>query len=1023
MSYIGKLHLKLFSRFQVMDNEVALTSILRPRAQRLLVYLLLHRHAPYTRESIAFTLWPDCSEKEALGTLRRALSELRVALPSLVEGEWIMSARGELSWNSHAPYWLDLEVFEQLIRQAIPAALHQAVALYTGDLLAEWDEEWVLVERERLRQLQLNTLRQLVGHHRALAEYETTLRLAHQALALDPLAEAIYRELIALHYEAGDRAAALAEYDRLRTLLHDELGVEPMTETQALRAAIVQGAPLPTSEISVVGPMLAAPADQAQPSLMGREAEMAQLSALWENTAVARGRFALISGEAGVGKSHLALSLTNYVAQRGGLALIGHCYEFERALPYQAIVEMLRSAAHLLRQADLPLVHRAVLARLIPDVLGLAGSPVEEVTVSPDEVRAQLFEAILQAFLALARSQPLLLLFEDVHWAAESTLDWLTYIAPRLSASRLLVVITYRTDEVGAEHALARLGRRFASEGTVSTVALKPLSREVNREWVAHLSGLEESLAIPVADRLFAETAGNPFFLQEIVRGLIEAGQIFVSEGRWVGAFVEAAPGAVVPLPESLRETIRARLERLTEMARTFLRVAAVAGRVFEYELVRHAEGWADELALGALEELLARGFIREGEGKGGFAFAHHLVQEAIYADLTTPRRTYLHRRLAEAIQALQPDDFETLAHHFIVAGERDMAIEYSRRAAQRAEALYAYEEAIPHLRTALDLLEGGEQLETGLVLLEELADNYRLLRQGVEAISTYQAALDLWPSLKEADKIMAVRLHRKIFQTTAAMWQGTQFQHSEFASQVSAALRAKIDDLLPFVEGEPSHPEIVRLLKARAVDALTFRFPSEWDEAVDYALAAVVAAERLDAPVELSSALTTLANVYGAGGLLRECVEVVLRALALSRDPRFDDVRERIHILIGAGSALVHVGEYIRAVPYFQEAASLADQIRAVHDQNQALSLLHECWFRLDRWDEMFKTEERRRALQQLYPLERVGAPCFAIGLSAAVHALRGEFDQAKSLREESYAIMTGISGPPERWRRSHHY
>jgi tetratricopeptide (TPR) repeat protein len=214
-----------------------------------------------------------------------------------------------------------------------------------------------------------------------------------------------------------------------------------------------------------------------------------------------------------------------------------------------------------------------------------------------------------------------------------------------------------------------------------------------------------------------------------------------------------------------------------------------------------------------------------------------------------------------------------------------------------------------------------------------------------------------------------------------------------------------------------------VRLLKALAVDALTLRFPSEWDEAVDYALAAVVAAERLDAPVELSSALITLASVYGAGGLLRERVEVALRALALSRDSRFDDMRERIHILIGAGGALVHVGEYTRAAPYFQEAADLAGQIRAVHDQNRALSLLRQGWFRLDRWDEMFKTEERRRALQQLYPLERVGAPGFAIGLSAAVHALRGEFDQAKSLREESYAIMTGVSGPPERWKRSHRY
>jgi predicted ATPase len=148
----------------------------------------------------------------------------------------------------------------------------------------------------------------------------------------------------------------------------------------------------------------------------------------------------------------------------------------------------------------------------------------------------------------------------------------------------------------------------------VSTISLKPLSREANRAWVAHLSGLAEPLAVQVADRLFVETVGHPFFLEEIVRGLIEAGQIFASGGRWVGAFVEAASDAVVSLPESLRETIKARLERLTETARTFLRVAAVAGRVFD-ELARHAEGWAEELAWGALKSV-ARGFIREGEAK-----------------------------------------------------------------------------------------------------------------------------------------------------------------------------------------------------------------------------------------------------------------------------------------------------------------------------------------------------------------------------------------------------------------------
>ncbi len=698
------LQLKLFGYLEVNDDARPLVRRLTPRARRLLAYLLLPRQISLSRENIAFTLWPDNSEQAALGILRRALNDLRTILPSSGEGGWFIAAGGEVRWNLAAPYWLDIEVYERLIQQATSAALHEAIALYTGDLLLGFDDDWVLVERERLRQFQLNTLRQLVAHQRALGDYGAALALARQALALDPLAEAVFRDVIALHYQVGDRAAALAEYARLRTMLRDELGVEPMAETQALLAAIIQGTPLPVPPSSASDLVLVSPARPTLPRLIGREAEMSELNELWENARVGHGRIVIVSGEAGVGKTLVAFSLADDAAQQGGLALVGHCYEFESTLPYQAIVEMLRSAANVLRHTDLLSTHRVMLARLVPEVVGVTSPPAGEPGISSDELRIQLFEAILQAFLALAHHQPLLLFFEDAHWAVESTLDWLTYIAPRLDASRLLVVITYRTGEVGAQHALARLEQRFAREGIVSVLPLERLSREANRDLVAHLSGLGVEQVVPLADRLYAGTAGNPLFLRELVRGLIEAGQIKLDQGQWRGAFIEAESDVAALIPKSLRATITARVERLTEIARMFIRAAAVAGRVFDYEIVRHVGDWPEELALGALEDLLARGFVRspQGEATNGFAFAHHLVQEAIYADLTTPRRAYLHRRLAEAIQALRPNDFESLAYHYAHAGEQDRARSYYVQAGNRARELLAMNDTAMHYRAAL---------------------------------------------------------------------------------------------------------------------------------------------------------------------------------------------------------------------------------------------------------------------------------------------------------------------------------
>jgi DNA-binding SARP family transcriptional activator len=708
------LRLKLFGHLEVSDGAVALEGRLRPRARRLLAYLLLHRQAPSVREQVAFALWPDSSEPEALGTLRRALSDIRAALPPPEAGEWISVTRSALRWSNDAVYSLDVEAFERSIQQATPAALHDAVALYAGDLLVDLDDDWVLVERERLRQVQFLAVLRLVAHHRALSEYDTAVGLARHALALDPLAESVHRELIALHYLAGDRASALAQYERLRALLHDEIDVEPMAETQALRAIIIQGAALPVAPIAQ--PLATLTAHASHP-LIGRAAEIDWLSALWEGAATGRARLVIISGEAGVGKTRLTRGLADYVTRRGGLALVGHCYEFERALPYQAIVEMLRGATNQLRHANLAPAHRAALARLAPDLLGAAGVPATAIEISAEEVRAQLYEALLQVFLTLARGQPSLLIVEDAHWAGESTLDWLTYIAPRLQASRLLVIITYRTDEVGATHALARLRQRFAPEGLSAALSLTPLSREAHHELVTQLSGLSPASAASIAERLFAETAGNPFFLYELVRGLLESGQIMAQAGHWTGSFVTAdltAGDAALPLPDSLRTTIDTRLGRLNEMSRMFLSLAAVAGRVFDYQIVRRAGGWAEEQALEALEDVLARGFVLACDASSTFAFAHHLVREIIYSGLTAPRRAYLHRRLAETLAqaASRQPPASTLAlagqitQHALRGKDDALIFQWAPRAAEYALGQYAYADALSALELASDALD-----------------------------------------------------------------------------------------------------------------------------------------------------------------------------------------------------------------------------------------------------------------------------------------------------------------------------
>jgi tetratricopeptide (TPR) repeat protein len=482
-----------------------------------------------------------------------------------------------------------------------------------------------------------------------------------------------------------------------------------------------------------------------------------------------------------------------------------------------------------------------------------------------------------------------------------------------------------------------------------------------------------------------------------------------------------APPG--VALPDSLRETIAARVDRLPEAARVFLQAAAISGRVFDYRVIRAAGGWPEETALAALDDLLSRQLVRETEAADGFVFAHHLVQEAISGGLASPRRQYWHRRLIAAIQQVNPWDHAALARHALAVGVHDLAITHSRLAAREHEKVYAYDEAIHHLRTALALMDGRSPPAPRLEVLEALADNHRVLRQGLPAIEAYQGALALWQGLGQPDDLVALRLHRKIFLMTFSMWETVAADQYDRAAQVCAGLRARLPALLAFIEREPPHLEFVVFLRALAYDALIIRQPPDWETARRYCHTAAVLAERLAAPLALASALDASVAVYGAHGQLRERLEAAQRALALTQDPRFDDVHERISALISAGAALVSLGRYVEALPYIAEAEHLADQVRAFDLQNRALSHSVYCYFRLDRWDEMLAAEAKRRELQRLHRLERLGAPCFSIGLAAAVHRLRGENQQSAACQAESAEIMSLVSGPLERWGRTQRY
>ncbi|MGD2028190.1 MAG: tetratricopeptide repeat protein, partial [Anaerolineales bacterium] len=300
-------------------------------------------------------------------------------------------------------------------------------------------------------------------------------------------------------------------------------------------------------------------------------------------------------------------------------------------------------------------------------------------------------------------------------------------------------------------------------------------------------------------------------------------------------------------------------------------------------------------------------------------------------------------------------------------------AIEYCRKASQQAVKVYAYDEAEKNLRVALDLVD-SEDHELRMVLLEELADVCRLVRRFVEAISVYQDALEVWDTLSGGDHILKMRLNRKIVEiATDAKW-SVDAQTFMQVSEVSKRSHASLIESLGTIEGEDPHEETVRMLAALSMDAWRVQDPADWKSAQRYAEQAVELADQLQDQELLSSSLGALATALDGQSLLREHLKIAERRVKINVDGHQVSEHEKIDAQRGMGAALMYVGKYAQALPYLEEAESLAAQVRAPDQTANALGIMAQCLFRMDRWDEVLEVEERWRDLDTRYTRERVG-------------------------------------------------
>ena len=425
---------------------------------------------------------------------------------------------------------------------------------------------------------------------------------------------------------------------------------------------------------------------------VGRTEELALLRDLLARAASGEAGVAVIGGEAGVGKTRLADQLAATASEQGVRVLRGGCVQLgEEGLPFAPVTQALRGLAGDLDPAELEAVAgqaRADLARLLPDLAWSAEAAAA--TAMAGASQGRLFELLLGVVERLAATAPLLLVMEDLHWADRSTRDLVAFLAAYLRSGRVLLVLTFRSDELHRLHPLRGLLGELARNRRVRRLELQRFTRGELAEQLAALLGADPSAGL--VEDVYARSEGNPFFTEELV--LASAGD-------------GAGPGA---LPPSLQQVLLTRVVRLGRSTQQLLRVAAAAGPGVAQPLLAATAGMAEAELLDGLREAVDQQLLLPEPGGDGYVFRHALVAEAVYGELLPGERVRLHTALASAVEAGvdtggQPATrLARLAHHWSAAGDQPRALTASIQAAAAAEQVNAFAEAELQLERVLAL-------------------------------------------------------------------------------------------------------------------------------------------------------------------------------------------------------------------------------------------------------------------------------------------------------------------------------
>lgn len=496
-------------------------------------------------------------------------------------------------------------------------------------------------------------------------------------------------------------------------LLEKDPAKRPASATEVLTrlGAIASGATA-ESDITTGAPL--GPSPIYRRVFVGREAELRRLQSAFDAAVAGQGGLVMVVGEPGIGKTALCEQLATYAGLRGGRTLVGHCYEKgSLSLPYLAFVEAMRSYVLDSSASEL---HR-LLGSGAPYLSRIVSEVRERLQVAPppaaggEEDHYRLLQSVSDFLGSAAVERPLLMVLEDLHDADQGTLDMLSHVAHSLAGRRLLVVGTYRDVAVDRGHPLSAALAELQRLASFERVALRGLTADEVQRMLSAIAGSRIDWGL--SEAVYRQTEGNPLFVQEVLRHLVEEGILREERGTWKAL---AETPAVMRIPEGLRDVIGKRLTRLSPECNRLLQTAAVIGREFPLKVLQKVAAASEEALYDACQEATAAAVVEERAQVGGnvtYRFAHAFFRQILYEEVIAPRRIRLHQQVARVLEegygARKREHAAELAEHYSHSSDpADLtkAVHYGEMAAERASAVFADAEAARLLQQALQVQE-----------------------------------------------------------------------------------------------------------------------------------------------------------------------------------------------------------------------------------------------------------------------------------------------------------------------------